>query len=246
MPFLPPFLPILLAALALAAPASTPAPAQEGRASKHGKERAAKAKVKAAPAPATDPARVLAGRVQAFYAHTKDFSAKFAQHYTYVALGRVEDSSGTVQVKKPGAVRWDYDKPEKRSLFVQGKTLWIWRPEDKEAQVKRDFGGDQLSSAFTFLWGKGDLLKEFAPRALPAQAGLPPGDALELTPLKPAGGVSRLVFVVGKDGEVLASVVTNPQGDTNQLVFTGTQVDIGLADALFHFEPPKGVLVQEF
>jgi len=39
--------------------------------------------------------------------------------------------------------------------------------------VKRDFGGDQLSSAFTFLWGKGDLLKEFSPRTVPAPAGLP-------------------------------------------------------------------------
>ena len=96
-----------------------------------------------------------------------------------------------IRVEKPGAVRWDYDKPEKRSLFVQGKTLWIWRPDDKEAQVKRDFGGDELSSAFTFLWGKGDLLKEFAPKALPAQEGLPAGDALELRPLKPGGSITR-------------------------------------------------------
>ena len=234
----------LFAFLLAAGPAPTPTPAPTATPSVAGK-RAPKGKHKPARA-ASDPSRALAERVQAFYAHTKDFSAKFAQHYLYLALGRVEDSQGTVQVKKPGAVRWDYEKPEKRTLYVQGKTLWIWRPEDREAQVKRDFGGDQLSSAFTFLWGQGDLLKEFAPKALAAQEGLPPGDALELVPLKPAGGVSRLVFVVGKDGQVLASVVTNPQGDTNQIVFTETKVDQGLGDALFHFEPPKGVAVQEF
>jgi outer membrane lipoprotein carrier protein len=188
----------------------------------------------------------LAQRVQAFYARTKDFSAQFTQRYTYVAMGRVEDSAGTVAVKKPGSVRWDYQKPDKRTLFVQGKTLWIWRPDDQEAQVKRNFGGDQLSSAFTFLWGKGDLLKEFAPKALPAQKDLPAGDALELTPIKPVPGVQKLIFVVGKDGQVLASVVTNPQGDVNQIVFTGPKVDQGLPDSLFHFEPPKGAYVQEF
>src|SRR5260221_587229 len=118
-----------------------------------------------------DPAHSLARRVQHFYAHTKDFSAKFAQHYSYVAMGRTEDSSGTVQVKKPGSVRWDYQKPDKRTLYVEGKTLWIWRPDDQEAQVKRNFGGDQLSSAFTFLWGKGDLLKEFAPKAIATPDG---------------------------------------------------------------------------
>ena len=193
-----------------------------------------------------DPGRALAQRVQAFYAHTKDFSARFAQHYTYLAIGRVEDSEGTVQVKKPGFVRWDYDKPDKRTIYVEGKTLWIWRPDDKEVQVKRDFGGDQLSSAFTFLWGKGDLLKEFKPKSLPAQKDLPKGDVLELKPIKPVPGVEKLLFVVGKDGQVLASAVTNAQGDVNQIVFSSAKVDQGLPDSLFHFEPPKGAYVQEF
>src|SRR5260221_7884334 len=192
-----------------------------------------------------DPAHSLARRVQHFYAHTKDFSAKFAQHYSYVAMGRTEDSSGTVQVKKPGSVRWDYQKPDKRTLYVEGKTLWIWRPDDQEAQVKRNFGGDQLSSAFTFLWGQGDLLREFSPKNVAQPEGLPAGDALELTPAKPVAGVAKLLFVVAKDGQVLASVITNPQGDVNQIVFSGAKVDQGLADALFQFDPPKGAFVQE-
>ncbi len=196
--------------------------------------------------PPADPGRALAQRVQAFYAHTRDFSARFAQHYTYTAMGRVEDSEGTVQVKKPGFVRWDYDKPDKRTIYVEGKTLWIWRPDDKEVQVKRDFGGDQLSSAFTFLWGKGDLLKEFKPKALPEQKDLPKGDVLELKPIKPVAGVEKLLFVVGKDGQVLASAVSNAQGDVNQIVFGNAKVDQGLPDSLFHFDPPKGAYVQEF
>ncbi|MGZ6126174.1 MAG: LolA family protein [Myxococcales bacterium] len=197
-------------------------------------------------APARDPAKAIARRVQAFYAKTRDFSASFRQHYTYVAIGRTEDSEGLVRVKKPGLVRWDYAKPEKRTLYLEGRTLWIWRPDDQEAQVKRDFGGDQLSSAFTFLWGKGDLLKEFSPKAVPVPAGLPQGDGLELAPLKPTPGVQKLLFVVGKDGQVLASVVTNPQGDVNQIVFGDATVDQGLPDSLFQFTPPKGAYVQEF
>jgi outer membrane lipoprotein carrier protein len=198
------------------------------------------------PSPAKDPARAVARRVHTFYAQTADFSASFRQQYTYVALGRIEDSEGIVQVKKPGRVRWDYAKPDRRTLYLEGRTLWIWRPDDQEAQVKRDFGGDQLSSAFTFLWGKGDLLKEFSPRTVPAPAGLPAGDALELTPLKPTPGVQKLLFVVGKDGQVLASVVTNPQGDVNRIVFSEAKVNQGLPDSLFHFAPPQGAYVQEF
>ena len=195
--------------------------------------------------PAKDPGRAIARRVQAFYAQTKDFSAGFRQHYTYVAIGRVEESEGVVQVKKPGRVRWDYAKPDRRTLYIEDRTLWIWRPDDQEAQVKRDFGGEQLSSAFTFLWGKGNLLKDFSPRAVPAPEGLPKGDALELTPIKPMPGIEKLLFVVARDGQVLASVVTNPQGDINQIVFTGAKIDQGLSDSLFHFAPPKGAYVQE-
>jgi outer membrane lipoprotein carrier protein len=190
--------------------------------------------------------RALAKRVQAFYAHTKDFSARFAQHYTYTALGKVEDSTGTVEVKKPGLVRWDYETPEKRTIFVDGKTLWIWKPQDQEAQVKRNFGGEQLSSAFTFLWGKGDLLKEFSAKAVPVPEGLPKGEGLELLPVKPSAGVQKLLFVVAPDGQVLASVLTNPQGDVNQIVFSESKIDQGLDSARFHFEPPKGAYVQEF
>ena len=195
--------------------------------------------------PAKDPGRAIARRVQAFYAQTKDFSAGFRQHYTYVAIGRVEESEGVVQVKKPGMVRWDYAKPDRRTLYIEGRTLWIWRPDDQEAQVKRDFGGEQLSSAFTFLWGKGNLLKDFSPRSVPVPEGLPRGDALELTPIKAMPGVEKLLFVVAKDGQVLASVVTNPQGDVNQIVFTAAKIDQGLPDSLFHFAPPKGAYVQE-
>ncbi len=195
--------------------------------------------------PAKDPGRAIARRVQAFYAQTKDFSAGFRQHYTYVAIGRVEESEGVVQVKKPGRVRWDYAKPDRRTLYIEDRTLWIWRPDDQEAQVKRDFGGEQLSSAFTFLWGKGNLLKDFSPRAVPAPEGLPKGDALELTPIKAMPGIEKLLFVVAKDGQVLASVVTNPQGDINQIVFSAAKIDQGLSDSLFHFTPPKGAYVQE-
>lgn len=186
----------------------------------------------------------LAHRVQHFYAHTKDFSAKFAQRRSSAALGRVEESSGTVRVKKPGLVRWDYEKPEAKSIYVEGKTLWMYFPEDKQAQVTHAFAGDQISSAFSFLWGQGDLLKDFKPEKPGAVEGLPKGDLLALVPKKPLAGVERLLFVVGKDGQVLASVVTNPQGDVNQIVFTEPKVDQGLAADLFHFEPPKGTFVQ--
>src|SRR5207253_10494856 len=86
--------------------------------------------------PAKDPGRAIARRVQAFYAQTKDFSAGFRQHYTYVAIGRVEESEGVVQVKKPGRVSWDYAKPDRRILYIEDCTLWICRTDVHDAPWK--------------------------------------------------------------------------------------------------------------
>ena len=187
----------------------------------------------------------IAERVQRYYGKRKDFQATFSQRYTYAALGRVDEKSGVVQVKKPGLLRWEYAAPDKKLLVLDGKSFWQWSPEDNQVNVKRDVNGEQLSSAFTFLWGKGDLLHEFTARAIELPEGLPAGDAVELLPKKSGGNVLKLIFSVDAAGRVLASVVTDAQGNENRLVFSDAKIDQKLADSLFQFTPPAGASVQE-
>ncbi len=187
----------------------------------------------------------LVHRVQKFYRHTKGFSAAFDQLYTYVAFGRTQESQGKVECKRPGLLRWESEKPEKQIIVLDGKDYWQYSPEDNQVVVQHGFRSNQLSSAFTFLWGKGDLLHDFSARTIELPAGLPKGDAVELLPKEPNAQVAKLVFVVDKKGQVLASVVTNAQGDTNQLVFKDVRQDVALPDATFAFSPPAGANVSE-
>src|SRR5256885_820987 len=191
---------------------------------------------------AKDPATAIAMRVQRHYERIQDFCASFAQTSTYPTFGNVKNASGKVFLKKPVLLRWQYD--DGRLIVIDGKELWNWNPEDKEAQVKRGFGADQVPSEFAFVFGKGKLLDRFAVRSIPPPEGLPAGDAIELVPRKPSADVQKLIFVVDKRGQVLASVLTNGQGDVNQLVFTGVKVGSGLSDSLFRFDPPKDAHVQ--
>lgn len=191
---------------------------------------------------ATDPATAIAQRVQRHYERIRDFSARFAQTSTYPTFGNVKNATGKVFLKKPVLLRWQYD--DGRLVVIDGKELWNWNPEDKEAQVKRGFGADQVPSEFAFLFGKGKLLDRFAVRSVPKPADLPAGEAIELVPRKASADVRTLLFVVDKRGQVLASVLTNGQGDVNQLVFSEIKVGSGLADSLFHFDPPKDAHVQ--
>ena len=196
------------------------------------------------PAPAPDAkAKAAALRVQRFYEHARNFSARFAQTSTYPTFGNVKQARGKVYLAKPDRLRWEYD--DGRLIVLDGKALWNWNAEDKEATVHRSFGASQVPAEFAFLFGKGTLLDRFSVRETQAAPGLPEGDTLDLVPRKPSPDVQKLVLVAAPDGQVKASVVTNSQGDTNQLVFTEVKVDGPLPDSIFRFEPPKGAHVTE-
>jgi outer membrane lipoprotein carrier protein len=196
-----------------------------------------------------DKGHALALLVQRSYARAGDFSARFAQTYTYAALGRTKESTGRVMVKRPGLLRWEYETPDKKLLVVDGKAFWQWVPNDNQVTVNRHFQGGEISSAFSFLWGKGDLLREFTPREIPLPEAIAKVEgaehALELQPKKPSAQIQRVVFAVDAKGTVRASLVTDAQGNENRLVFSEAKTDSALSDALFHFEVPKGANVQE-
>jgi len=194
-------------------------------------------------APAKSSPTAIAQRVQRYYERIKDFRASFSQTSTYPTFGNVKQASGKLFLKKPDLLRWEYD--DGRLIVLDGKSLWNWNPEDKEVQVKRGFGPDQVPAEFAFLFGKGKLLDRFSVRAVPRPPELPGGEAIELKPKKPSPDVQKLLFTVDAKGQVLATVLTNGQGDVNQLVFRDTKVNSNLPDSLFKFEPPKDAHVQE-
>src|SRR5919201_1420857 len=196
-----------------------------------------------APTPAKDRAVAVAQRVQRYYERIKDFTAAFAQTSTYPTFGNVKKAAGKVFLKKPDLLRWEYD--DGRLIVLDGKKLWNWNPEDKEVQVKRGFGPDQVPHELAFLFGKGKLLDRFDVRAVPRPPELPGAEAIELVPKKPSPDVQKLLFTVDGKGQVLATVLTNGQGDVDQLVFRDTKVNSSLPASLFQFEPPKDAHLQE-
>ena len=51
--------------------------------------------------------------------------------------------------------------------------------------------------------------------------------------------------MVGRSGEVLASVVTDSQENVNRLVFHDVKLNGSLPDSLFQFAPPQGANIAE-
>lgn len=194
--------------------------------------------VAAQPAPNVD--AVVAG-IQAFYANASDLKANFTQTYTYKIYNRTKVSNGVVFFKKPGKMRWDYKSPTPKVFLSDGKTLWVYEPDEAQA-FKRALNKSQLPVALTFMTGEGKLAEAFNATLLKSKD--PAKLKVKLVPKTHQGDYKALVLTVdAKTYQVLASTVFDPVGNTNYVAFSGMQTSVGLPDKGFSFTPPPGVKV---
>lgn len=187
---------------------------------------------------------VVAG-VEAAYARLADLRADFTQNAFNKSLGQTIKSEGTVYLRRPGKMRWEYRTPSPQQIVSDGQSLWVYTPDLNQVNVgeaPRALAGP----AGSFLAGLGKVSEEFSVRFLnPAaptdRAGNP---VLDLTPKRPTPVLTRLILTVdAKDFLVRKAVLYDQFDNTVTMLFTRVTPNPGLADRLFTFTPPKGVAV---
>jgi outer membrane lipoprotein carrier protein len=197
-------------------------------------------------------ASAVVSLVQAFYDQTKTLQASFEQTRYTKLYDRYDRASGTVVFKKPGMMRWDYDKPNGQVFVSDGKELLIYQPPEegeKNGQlIERKLGDDQLASAFSFLTGRGNLKKDFEVRLLEHDdPRFRDGYVLQLLPRKANPNYEQLVFYVRtiSDGDKRAGIVQrvliiDAAGNRNRFDFSDIKFNREVSDKRFRFRPPKG------
>lgn len=182
-------------------------------------------------------------KVQEQYDRHEDFKAQFVQESLVKSLGRKQSSEGTVYFKKPGKMRWAYQKPFKQEIISDGKTLWNYRAEDKQAMVSQMSQAVQGKVPSTFLAGLGNLKRDFRARWAKERSGKEPY-SLELTPQEIQGSLEKLFLLVDRESyKILQAKIQDVMGNTTQITFSKIQFDNRLSDSLFTFTPPPGVEV---
>lgn len=196
-------------------------------------------------------ARTVAARVQAFYDGTRTVSADFYQTYYHKLYDRYDRSKGHVVFKKPGKMRWDYDKPNGKVIVSNGRRIQVFDPGDdgEPPQIlEEDINEHQLPQAFAFLTGTGRLEDEFRFRLLdPERQGFEGGYVLELRPKKPSPHYDRILFYVQMVGEsgreagvVRRVLIVDPAGNRNRFDFSNLEFNRSVPDSRFEFSPPPG------
>ena len=102
----------------------------------------------------------LLKRVETRYNSAKTLQVLF--HEDYTPPGRAKRSeSGTLLLRKPGKMRWDYDQPKGKLFVGDGKFLWLYTPLENRAEKMKLKESDDLRAPLAFLLGKLDFQKEF-------------------------------------------------------------------------------------
>ncbi len=196
----------------------------------------------AAPALAESPP--IVARMQKYYDGTRDLHAHFDQQLDS-AMGGKKKASGEVWLKKPGKMRWDYAKPEKKLMVSDGKTLWVYEPEDEQA-FKQDMSASTLPAQVSFLVGGSKLDQEFdiTPGEAPAGVGGAGETVLKLVPKTPTTAYHHLLFVVDdKTGMVKETIIFDQTQGQNRLTFSNVEQNKNVDDSKFRFSPPAGTKI---
>jgi len=190
-------------------------------------------------APARPSPVEVAGSLQKKYDSIRDFSADFVHNYEGGVLRKKLSERGTVQVKKPGKMRWDYTSPEAKVFVSDGTRVYLYVPADNQVMVSPVPKEDQATTAVLFLVGKGNLARDF--NVTFADGGGPDTYGLRLEPKRPERDYDWLQLVVDRASYQIRSLTAaDTQGGRATFLLSNFKENIGLADKTFAFKIPRG------
>ena len=197
----------------------------------------------AGPRAAEPTASELAVSLQRKYDSIKDFSADFVHAYQGGVLRKQITERGTLLVKKPGKMRWEYIAPERKLFVSDGLKMYSYIPQDKQVIVSAVPAGDDATTPTLFLAGKGNLIRDFTPSIVAPPSGATAGSrALKLVPKTPQREYDWLTLVVDPGTLAIRGLVTtDAQGGVSSFSFTNLKENINPADKEFAFKVPRGV-----
>ncbi len=185
----------------------------------------------------------LASKVDQRYDHMRTLEAQFTE--TYKGAGMTRTESGTLLLKKPGRMRWDYDQPRPKLFLTDGSTAWFYVPGERQARRTPVKQLEDLRSPLRYLLGKTKLEKELDGLSLaPDAKPLNPGDVvLRGVPKGLRERVEQTLLEVTASGLISRIVVEELDGSVTEFRFLQQRENVEIPDQQFHFAPPAGVEV---
>ena len=182
----------------------------------------------------------LADAVDHHYNHLRSLECEFTETYTGLGMDRTE--SGTLWLKKPGKMRWQYRSPNGKLFVSDGKEAWFYVAGDQQVRKTDVKKLDDMRSPLAFLLGKTKLEKEllglsFAPDVSP----LTPGDVvLRGAPRNMTGRINQVILEITPEDSISRIVIDSADGSTTAYRLSDQKENTPMTDSLFQFKVPPG------
>ena len=187
----------------------------------------------------------IAHSVDDYYNHLKSLKAAFTEVYQGPGMSRTE--SGTLWLKKPGRMRWEYHSPREKLFLIDSQHAYFYVTGERQARKTPVKNLDDIRSPLRYLLGKTKLEKELEGLSL----------APDLTPLQPGNVVLRGVPKTMKDRITSVVLEISPAHEIQRILIHGVddtvtdfrfsqlEQNVPVQDSLFRFIPPPGVATLE-
>lgn len=202
----------------------------------------------------------LASRMEARYRSARTLQATFLERY--LENGSVlRSEAGTAYFRRPGKMRWEYERPEKDLFLVDGKTAWFYVPADHTVTRVPAKQSEDLRTPLALLAGEMKISRICARVDLAdSEKPLREGDTVlrckargekkdaenvsRSDSVLGANGTDAIFFEISRDtGELARLIVRQAGGVEVEFRFENWRFDPPLPETMFRFEPPAGVAI---
>ena len=194
--------------------------------------------------PASD-VHAIAQAVDNHYNHLKTLQTEFTETYRGAGIERTE--SGSLWLKKPGKMRWEYRSPKEKLFLSDGKDAWFYLPEDRQVRRTSVKKLDDLRSPLSFLLGKTQLEKELEGLSPAADVvALTPGNmVLRGVPKAMSDRIREVILEITPDHYIARIQFEEADESVTEYRFSQQQENAAIPDQRFKFTAPPGVEVIE-
>lgn len=174
--------------------------------------------------------------VEQRYNHAKTLQVQYNETYSVQGKAR-KSESGTLTLRKPGRMRWDYSEPPGKLFLSDGKNVYLYTPESHRVEREALKASDDMRAPLAFLLGKLDFSKEFRDFAVKPDGANFVVTAKAKTDKMPYEKVEMLVT---PDYSIRRLVVNDLDGSILTFVFDQEKLNPQVNDAQFKFQLPAG------
>jgi outer membrane lipoprotein carrier protein len=184
-------------------------------------------------------------RMERFYRASPGIAANFVQVLETRTLPRPQEESGTVYLRPPGRMRWEYTQPPGKLAVTDGERAFLYLPEDRQVVTGRIRDLEDGAVAARLLLAETPLERSFRVQGDPLPGGTGVW-ALRLTPIDAEFPFEAITVEVEETTGIIRRILLlDPLGSRIEYRFSEVRLERELPDRLFTFRVPRGVDIQD-